>query len=233
AGKKSFGSAFEDIIYGSESEFEDSEDEQQGSTRKKNDRVKKSKGGQQVESSNAMRAGAWIKEDTDGPLDFLDRSAFTHFSTIDPAMAATAKARRARSEPKVRNGKFVFDDEEEDERKAKAAAEATQDGTSAPDASEDYYLQSLTSKEGFYRTANQKIKFHKRKAGDSDEEMGIASDNEGGVPKPSMAKKGKGNAGTVYGREFRSKKAQGDVKRGNVDPYAYVPLNPKTMKKDE
>ncbi|KAJ1761574.1 hypothetical protein LPJ77_006012, partial [Coemansia sp. RSA 2523] len=46
-----------------------------------------------------------------------------------------------------------------------------------------------------------------------------------------MAKKGKGNAGTVYGREFRSKKAQGDVKRGNVDPYAYVPLNPKTMKK--
>ncbi|KAJ2126089.1 pre-rRNA processing protein [Coemansia sp. RSA 720] len=234
-GKKSFGSAFEDIIYGSESEFEDSEDEQQGGARKKNDRAKKNKGGRQIESGDASRSGAWIKEDTDGPLDFLDRSAFTHFSTIDPATAATAKARRARSEPKVRNGKFVFDDEEEDERKAKAAAkaaaEAAQDGASAPDAGEDYYLQSLTSKEGFYRTANQKIKFHKRKAGDSDEEMGIASDNEGAAPKPSVAKKGKGNTGTVYGREFRSKKAQGDVKRGNVDPYAYIPLNPKTMKK--
>ncbi|KAJ2665855.1 pre-rRNA processing protein [Coemansia sp. RSA 1199] len=60
----------------------------------------------------------------------------------------------------------------------------------------------------------------------------LANNNEGAAPKPSVARKGKGNTGTVYGCECRSKKAQGDVKRGNVDPYAYIPLNPKTMKKD-
>ncbi|KAJ2566984.1 hypothetical protein GGH12_000540 [Coemansia sp. RSA 1822] len=59
----------------------------------------------------------------------------------------------------------------------------------------------------------------------------LANDNEGAAPKPSVARKGKCNTGTVYGCEFRSKKAQGDVKRGNIDSYAYIPLNPKTMKK--
>ncbi|KAJ2345494.1 pre-rRNA processing protein [Coemansia sp. RSA 2618] len=228
AGKKSFGSAYEDIIYGSESEFEDSDDEQQG-TRKKGDKPKKGKAGRQAESSQS-KPGAWIKEDADGPLDFLDRTAFTHFSTIDPATAAAAKARRARSEPKTRNGKLLFEDEEEEARKAKAkanAAEAAQGGEG--EAGEDYYMQSLTSKDGYYRAANQKIKFHKRKAGDSDDEMDVSSDSE--LPKPSPGKKGKGSAGAAYGREFRAKKAQGDVKRGNVDPYAYIPLNPKTMKK--
>ncbi|KAJ2379370.1 pre-rRNA processing protein, partial [Coemansia sp. RSA 2611] len=135
--------------------------------------------------------------------------------------------------PKMRNGKFVFDDEEDEARKAKAkaAAEAAQTGGDAADAGEDYYLQSIKSKDGYYRTANQKIKFHKRKAGDSDDEMDIASDGESGPPKASPGKKGKGNNGAAYGREFRAKKASGDVKRGNVDPYAYIPLTPKTMKK--
>ncbi|KAJ2758116.1 hypothetical protein IWQ56_006087 [Coemansia nantahalensis] len=43
--------------------------------------------------------------------------------------------------------------------------------------------------------------------------------------------RGKANNGASLGREFRAKKAKGDVKRGTVDPYAYIPLNPRTMKK--
>ncbi|KAJ2370799.1 pre-rRNA processing protein [Coemansia sp. RSA 2610] len=232
-GKKSFGSTYEDIIYGSESELEDSDDER-SAPKKKGEKAKKVKGGSKIEGdTHPTRPGAWIKEDTEGPLDFLDRSAFTHFSSADPTAVATAKARRARAEPKMRNGKFVFDDEEDEARKAKAkaAAEAAQTGGDAADAGEDYYLQSIKSKDGYYRTANQKIKFHKRKAGDSDDEMDIASDGESGPPKASPGKKGKGNNGAAYGREFRAKKASGDVKRGNVDPYAYIPLTPKTMKK--
>ncbi|KAI9482017.1 NUC173 domain-containing protein [Coemansia mojavensis] len=218
-GKKTFGSAYEDIIYGSESEFDESDEEERRGSKKP--KGKKTKGGNTEEAT--AKPNAWIKEDAEGPLDFLDRSAFTHFSTIDPSSAATAKARRMRSQPKMRDGKLVFDDEEEEARKAQAAAEPAKN----ENAGEDYYVQSLTSKDGFYRTANQKIKFHKRKAGDSDDEMDIASDSETKSP----AKKGKDNSGTAYGREFRSKKAAGDVKRGNIDPYAYIPLNPKTMKK--
>ncbi|KAJ2776243.1 hypothetical protein H4R18_005777, partial [Coemansia javaensis] len=114
---------------------------------------------------------------------------------------------------------------------------------------ENYYLQSVKSKDGYYRTASQKIKFRKRPAGDSDDEMEVGSDdndndNDGGAKAQAQAqaqaqargpaaRRGRGGrgGGAAYGREFRAKKAHGDVKRGNVDPYAYVPLNPKTMKR--
>ncbi|KAJ2413786.1 pre-rRNA processing protein [Coemansia sp. RSA 2530] len=99
---------------------------------------------------------------------------------------------------------------------------------------EDYYLQSLTSKDAFYHTPGQKVKFPKRKAGDDDDDVEMASDGEDAQAaqlKPVSAKRGKDNSGNAVGREFRSKKAKGDVKRGNIDPFAYIPLNPKSMKK--
>ncbi|KAJ2227667.1 pre-rRNA processing protein [Coemansia sp. RSA 485] len=240
SGKKSFGNAYEDVLYGSESEFDDSDDEAGDGSKGtasgagKGKSKAKAKQGSKGENANAAGArGAWIKEDADGPLDFLDRSAFTHFATADPA---TAKPRRAPSAPKMKNGKLLFEDPEEEARKAKAAAIAATSGASAnaegEEAGEDYYLQSLTSKDGYYRAANQKIKFHKRKPGDDDDDVEMASEDEAAVPQKAPAsKRTKSNEGFAYGREFRAKKAQGDVKRGNVDPFAYVPLNPKSMKK--
>ncbi|KAJ1736217.1 pre-rRNA processing protein [Coemansia biformis] len=235
-GKKPFGSTYEDIIYGSESELEDSGDE--AASRAKKSKAARGAAGRRGEQGDGARggggalSGAWIKEDTDGPLDFLDRKAFTHFSLADPAARAAEASRRTRSAPKMKGGKLVFEDEEEMARKAKAAATEAGEGGGEGAAGEDYYVQSLKSKDGFYRTANQKIKFRKRQGGDSDDEMDVGSDDEGGKQGRAGAKKrSKGNSGAAYGREFRAKKAQGDVKRGNVDPYAYIPLNPRTMKK--
>ncbi|KAJ2809202.1 pre-rRNA processing protein [Coemansia guatemalensis] len=226
-GKKSFGSAYEDIIYGSESELDDS-DENAAASAKKGKKTRKANHSAATKeaAASSSSSGAWIKEDAEGPLDFLDRAAFTHFSTTDPV---AAKSRRSQTMPKTKNGKLVFEDEEV---AAKPAAKGAEEGNAGAndEEGEDYYLQSLKSKDGFYRTANQKIKFHKRKAGD-DDDMDIASDdNNVQVETASPPKRGKGNNGTPYGREFRSKKAQGDVKRGNIEPYAYIPLNPKTMK---
>ncbi|KAJ2084177.1 pre-rRNA processing protein [Coemansia sp. RSA 988] len=227
-GKKTFGSAYEDIIYGSESELDDSDDNTAALTKKGKKTRKATHGAASKEAAaSSSSSGAWIKEDVEGPLDFLDRAAFTHFSASDPG---AAKSRRSQTMPKTKNGKFVFEDEEPSAKAATKGAENGEAGA-ADEAGEDYYLQSLKSKDGFYRTANQKIKFHKRKAGDDDDDMDIASDdNNIQVKMASPPKRGKGNNGTPYGREFRSKKAQGDVKRGNVEPYAYIPLNPKTMK---
>ncbi|KAJ2163102.1 pre-rRNA processing protein [Coemansia sp. RSA 552] len=235
-GKKSFGNTYEDVIYGSESEFEDSADEDQGSSRKKASSKKGKAGRKAGDHGSADPAGsgpgsksAWIKEDTEGPLDFLDRTAFTHFSSADPT---APKPRRAHAEPKMRGGKLVFEDEQELARRAQAAAAAAAaaEGTGDAAGGENYYLQSLTSKDGYYRTEGQGIKFRKRKPGESDDEMDLGSDGEG-TARPSPTKRGKGSGGGSVGREFRAKKAQGDVKRGNIDPYAYIPLNPKTMKK--
>ncbi|KAJ1965545.1 pre-rRNA processing protein [Dipsacomyces acuminosporus] len=239
SGKKSFGNAYEDAIYGSESELEDSDNEngRDASARKgaKKTSAKSSRKSEasDVRTASASAAGAWIKEDTDGPLDFLDRSAFTHFASTNPT---AAKTRRAPSAPKMKDGKLLFEDPEDEEAAAAATkkASAGTDAGAEEGAGEDFYMESIKSKDGFYRTAGNKIKFQKRRAGDDDGDVEMASDNEDGngvQKKPNPAKRGKDNAGMAYGREFRSKKAQGDVKRGSLDPFAYIPLNPKALKK--
>ncbi|KAJ2000764.1 pre-rRNA processing protein, partial [Coemansia thaxteri] len=247
SGKRSFGNAYEDVLYGSESELDDSDEEERGASKAatkgnkgNGTNVSRKSGsvaaqGTAQAPSSSKTTGAWIKEDAEGPLDFLDRSAFTHFSAANPS----AKARRAPTAPKMKGGKLVFEDPEEEARKAAAAAKAAAALAQPSDQpeGEDYYLQSLTSKDSFYRTPGQKIKFHKRKAGDDDDDVEMASDGEAAAAqaeavqvKAASAKRPKNNGGASVGREFRAKKAQGDVKRGNIDPFAYIPLNPKAMK---
>ncbi|KAJ1668147.1 pre-rRNA processing protein [Coemansia sp. RSA 1813] len=231
-GKNSYGNAYEDVIYGSESELDDSDDEGAGGVAGNGRKGKKPKKQQQQSNKEGSnRKAAWIKEDTDGPLDFLDRSAFTHFATANPA----EKPRRAISMPKMKNGKLLFEDPEEEARKAKSVAAAStggENGADSTEATEDYYLESIKSKDGFYRTPGQKIKFRKRKAGDSDDDVEMGSDGENGRKSGAgLVKRGKDSNGVAYGREFKAKKGKGDVKRGNVDPFAYIPLNPKSMKK--
>ncbi|KAJ2782826.1 pre-rRNA processing protein, partial [Coemansia javaensis] len=103
-GKRSFGNTYEDVIYGSESELDDSDGEAAGGPQKKGARAKSKTAA--ATAAAAVSAGAWIKEDADGPLDFLDRRAFTHFSLADPAALAAAESRRAQSKPKMRGGKL-------------------------------------------------------------------------------------------------------------------------------
>ncbi|KAJ2517545.1 pre-rRNA processing protein [Coemansia sp. RSA 1939] len=226
--KKSYGNAYEDVIYGSESELDDSDDEGAGGATRNGRKNNKSKKQQLGDKAGSNKTGAWIKEDTEGPLDFLDRSAFTHFATASPA----EKPRRAISVPKMKDGKLLFEDPEEEARKIKTAAVAKDESKGGEETTENYYLESVKSKDGFYRTPGQKIKFHKRKAGDSDDDVEMGSDGENdGRAVAGPAKRGKANSGASYGREFMSKKGKGDVKRGNVDPFAYIPLTPKSMKK--
>jgi len=68
-----FGSAYEDALYGSESDLSDDDDDQEeddttGKTTQKKSNKKK------------QGADAWIKEDGDTPLDFLDRTVVSSFS---------------------------------------------------------------------------------------------------------------------------------------------------------
>ncbi|KAI8323111.1 NUC173-domain-containing protein, partial [Martensiomyces pterosporus] len=181
AGKKSFGNAYEDAIYGSESELDESDDSDADVSAKKGAKkaAKKDKTGSSSRKSQDTGArpvpvsGAWIKEDAEGPLDFLDRTAFTHFASTNPAN----KSRRTPSAPKTKDGKFVFEDPEEASAAQKASAAAGESGTvKTGEEGDDYYLESVKSKDGFYRTPGGKVKFHKRKAGDDDEDVEMASD---------------------------------------------------------
>lgn len=73
---------------------------------------------------------------------------------------------------------------------------------------------------------------------DSDDEDMLKQDVASQLERMGLNNKGKKNEtgkrkrGAEEGKEYRAKKAGGDMKKkGKLDPYAYIPLDPKLMAK--
>ena len=87
------------------------------------------------------------------------------------------------------------------------------------------YREQMTSADGFTRDARGRVKFNKdtkkrRRENVADEDVDMDREADSGVrERPAKRRSDQG-----IGREFKAKKAGGDVKKGAVDPYAYVPL---------
>ncbi|KAJ9048099.1 pre-rRNA processing protein [Entomophthora muscae] len=202
-GKRTLGNAFDEALYGSESEIDSGDEDAQvaapGLKRK----------------ANAM-AASYIKEDKfdDTPIDFLDRGAISRISGHKPKKAPTSDKLKT-AFAMSNDGRLVFADDSDSEKEAPAE---TVKG-------EDFYKQSVDSKEGFTRV-NNRIKFKKGQ----DKEEG--SDTEMGSSKTNKRSKTAAPPRRNPGSEFKAKNADGDVKKkGKLDPYAYIPLNPKMMAK--
>jgi ribosomal RNA-processing protein 12 len=91
------------------------------------------------------------------------------------------------------------------------------------------YREQMTSADGFTRDARGRVKFNKdtkkrrREIAEEDaNSMDVDIDNAMGIKERPAKRRSDGASG--LGKEFKAKKAGGDVKRGGVDPYAYVPL---------
>ncbi|RCH92144.1 hypothetical protein CU098_002645 [Rhizopus stolonifer] len=205
AKKGAFQDAYEEVLYGSESEIDDdSEDE----TLKAVSNALKQKNKKKQGVSNTF-----IREDgEDGPLDFLDRSALGRISSSKP------------TQRKLKNNKNAFAENDEGRLVINEPTEGKEDGSDEEgEQQEDYYMQHVTNPDGFVRDKRNRIKFKKGK--DAVEAMELDDGEEG-----TKVKKPKKQYEKI-GKEFRSKRAGGDVKRkGQVDPYSYVPLN-KVIKK--
>ncbi|KAJ7683246.1 armadillo-type protein [Mycena rosella] len=200
------GDAFEDVLYGSESELEDSDDDEPQQARAAVPRKKK-----------GAEQGARIRMDDDEPMDLLQGVA----SRI--TQGTSARRRKpgqdaARFKTDDDTGKMIIDEEGDDARQADAGVDVA--GTA--------YRENITSVDGFTRGANGRVKFNKdtkkrrrdNEEADGDVEMG---DGEAG---PGKFKKAKRRIDTPkFGHEFKAKKAGGDVKKGGVDPYAYMSLS--------
>ncbi|KAH9839369.1 ribosomal RNA-processing protein 12 [Rhodofomes roseus] len=198
ASKPSGGDAFEDVLYGSESELDDSDDDVPAARNARSEKSKNNSG------------GARIRMDDNEPMDLL------HGAAARLTNAKGGKRRKpgqdaARFKTDEDSGKMVIDEDEE------AADEVA--------AADDAYKESLTSADGFTRGPNGRIKFNKdtkkrrreNEEADADVEMGEA-DAAGG-------KKNKRRTEAKLGQEFKAKKAGGDVKKGGVEPYAYLSLS--------
>lgn len=97
------------------------------------------------------------------------------------------------------------------------------------------YHETLISVDGFTRDARGRVKFHKdtkkrrrdaeTDGQDNDVEMADLTSAPAATVPAGRNKKAKKSKPVKVGQEFKAKKAGGDVKKGGLDPYAYVSLS--------
>ncbi|ORX63932.1 NUC173-domain-containing protein [Basidiobolus meristosporus CBS 931.73] len=209
--KASFSSAYENVLYGSDSEIDDSDEDQMDVDRE----VKPKKKGQ---------AQAWIKEDHEGPLDFLDRRAVSQVTSTKPSKRTQQLKSVGANFKATDDGRLMIDESSDDSEEEPVELTAEQ---KALREAESNYLEAMTSKEGYTRVGNR-IKFSNKRRGNEDD---FPEEDDDTPARPqAQGKKRRGKDGQIVGKEYKAKKAGGDVKKGRLDPYAYVPLNPTALK---
>ncbi|KZV69917.1 NUC173-domain-containing protein [Peniophora sp. CONT] len=206
------GDAFEDVLYGSESEIEDSDEEEGGGAKKGRD----GRGGQTQQGKSGKREfGARLRGDDEQPMDLLSGAA----SRVTNAQQKRRKPGQDASHFTTdTDGRMVIDD----------SASSADERAAGEDVAGTAYREQMTSADGFTRDSRGRVKFNKdtkkrrRENADEDVDMDLGdatSKGRGTGERPAKRRSDQG-----LGREFKAKKAGGDVKKGGVDPYAYVPL---------
>ncbi|KAJ3866599.1 NUC173-domain-containing protein [Lentinula novae-zelandiae] len=206
--KATAGDAFEDILYGSESEV-DASDDDEGAGRKPSQLRTKSK-----KQSQGMR----LRLDDDEPMDLLQGVA----SRIT---SASSNRRRKPGQDAAHfktdedTGKMVIDQSDDEDAVPHQASN---------DVSGTAYRESITSVDGFTRGPNGRVKFNKdtKKRRRDNEDLDMMDVDES----DRNHNKQKRKTGPKLGHEFKAKRAGGDVKKGGVDPYAYVTLSQASKK---
>ncbi|KAF8070663.1 armadillo-type protein [Lyophyllum atratum] len=207
ATKPATGDAFEDVLYGSESELDDTDDEApiQASKHPK---------------KKMQEHGARLRMDDDEPMDLLSGAASRITNASNRRRKPGQDASRFKTDEET--GKMIIDDEK---------ASDDEDAGPSTDVAGTAYREAITSVDGFTRGPTGRIKFNKdtkkrRREADAAEDVEMA-DGEGA---PTAAKKNKRKAEQKIGHEFKAKKAGGDVKKKGVDPYAYLSLSQASKK---
>ncbi|CAK5265693.1 unnamed protein product [Mycena citricolor] len=200
------GDAFEDVLYGSESELDDSDEEEPQPRRGQQDKRKA--------AQNNIR----LRVDDDEPMDLLQGAA----SRVTQGSSNRRKKPgddAARFKTDTDTGKMIIDGEE-DEQEDHAQEDVV--GTA--------YQENLTSVDGFTRGANGRVKFNKdtkKRRRENDEAEGDVEMDDA----QDKGKKAKHKGDPKFGHEFKAKKAGGDLKKGGVDPYAYMTLSQAAKKR--
>lgn len=266
--------AFEEALYGSESDISDSDSDDEGeggaTVAKLGNRAAGARGGRQGARGGASVAttsdrkqrrrredgeDAYLLEDDDEPMDLLDRSASAAGKIRTGRQFAAAQGNAAsqnRRRPGVEANKFSLDEETgrmviEDPQARGAPTEsvfphgnATNGGVEAEAfGAGGAYVERSQGLDGHANTGRGgAVRFNKNNKRTRMEEQELelqemaredAATAAGGGGQTGFRKGGKpvGKPQREHiGKDFRAKKAKGDVKKsGGQDPYAYVPLS--------
>ncbi|RDB25177.1 Ribosomal RNA-processing protein 12 [Hypsizygus marmoreus] len=200
--KAATGDAFEDVLYGSESELDDSEDEMPSQPTKPS-------------KKKAQEHGARLRVDDDEPMDLLQGAA-SRITNAGSNRRRKPGQDAAHFKTDEDTGKMIIDGENSSDN---------EDAGPSIDVAGTAYRESITSVDGFTRGPNGRVKFNKdtkkrRREVDEAEDVEMA-DREATV----QTKKTKRKAEPNLGHEFKAKKAGGDIKKKGIDPYAYMSLS--------
>jgi len=162
------------------------------------------------EPTKGKKSKTWIIDDGSEPLDLLDpRSIKNVVSTLPKPKKEKSKKELFKTNDE---GKLMIADSDDD----------------LPDDEDDGMIvdeEEIDPKEA-------KISKKKRKlvefSDDDDDKLEKAIDKEKQQRKVVSGKRSKDKHS---GEEFKAKKAGGDIKKGKLDPYAYIKLDPKFLNK--
>merc|ERR1711862_323952 len=159
---------------------------------------------------NPRAAAAWLKEEgAEDIVDFLDPSVSKKIMSTKPEKAAVKKSTASsHGFPMAPDGRFIIQEDKEEKKKSEPIIDDVEELLSALDGPK-----------------KSKKRKHARDTGDmldEDETPMKYQVGGSGIHRPISDKD--------IGTEYRSKKAGGDMKKkGKPDPYAYVPLEMKTL----
>ncbi|XP_062466432.1 RRP12-like protein [Pezoporus occidentalis] len=176
----------------------DSEDEEE--------ELEEGKWGKEGRKQVRQKGQAWLKEgEEDEPLNFLDPNVSQRVLATKPGLK---RARGVSHDFQVsKDGRLIIHDEEEEmDDEAKGADEEMAD-----------VLQDV----GLRSKKSQKRRFREEPDDEEPEAGSYPQYKAGGSGIHRQL-----NKEPAFGAEYRSKKGKGDVKKkGQLDPYAYIPLN--------
>ncbi|KAL4231185.1 pre-rRNA processing protein [Mactra antiquata] len=201
--------SIDDLLKDSDSELED-------------DKTEKSKVKKQKTKVVAKETGkAWLHEgDDDDITDFMDTSAAKKVMATKPIEKKTKKVDSGfKTAP---DGRLIITESSDDE------------GGDSEDEDIDELLEALEKGRDTGKIKQTKKRKIEDLGGSDDEDSSPKKYKAGGkgIHRPLNQPDKPSNKPAEYGAEYKSKKGGGDVKRkGKPDPYAYVPLDFKSLNK--
>jgi len=237
-----YDSAYDEALYGSESDLEDSDDHDNNSDVSDDKSNKKNK----KKKNKKFTSSSWIKEDPNAPIDFLDSSMVSNVVNVDPQKINKKKSLSSTFK-ETSEGKLIIESDADDDD-SDADDDLAKVYSSIQKAAENHYLESKNSSVAFTLGLKQKLKYTNKNSNDMDIDSYInntSTNNKKHIKKSNeiepidavasrMAKKQKKKEFIPIGKEYKAKKAGGDIKKsGKPDPYAYVPLSSMYHKKGQ
>jgi ribosomal RNA-processing protein 12 len=240
--------AFEEAIYGSESDLSDSDDDNAGdgaealAQRASDARGAKGgkKGQQPVKPKKTRRQEeeTYIREDDDVPMDLLDRSAAAGGISTARATSGNGKAARARRpgqeaatfELDEATGRMLINDPDSASGQAADPASVDVDGAGRAYTDRERGTHGVTMRDGVVRVNKNNKRNRAEDELLDEEQMAVEAAAEGAQDAAKAKRKKK--APQAIGAAYAAKRAQGDVSRkGAPSPFAYVPLGQVAGKK--